>query len=54
MIWNLTILAIGFREDIRPSSMRIGAGARLGKFGYIPYLLVGPNGAVVKAADRAA
>jgi hypothetical protein len=31
-IWNLTILAAGFREGMRPYSMRVGAGARLGMF----------------------
>jgi hypothetical protein len=32
-IWNLVILAAGFREGMRPYSMRVGAGARLGKLG---------------------
>lgn len=31
-LWHLTITAAGFREDMRPSSMRVGAGARLGEF----------------------
>ncbi|MFD2317082.1 DUF3435 domain-containing protein [Halomonas organivorans] len=30
-IWHKTILAAGFRDDLRPYSLRVGAGARLGE-----------------------
>lgn len=31
-IWNLVIVAAGFRDGLRPTSMRVGAGARIGEF----------------------